>query len=59
MHLLSKSAMFKFTQVYKYSSWTFIWLIDFQIPNWEVLYMVIADMKLKEAYSLEGKLWPT
>ena len=21
--------------------------------------MVIADMKLKDAYSLEGKLWPT
>ena len=23
------------------------------------LYMVIAAMKLKDAYSLEGKLWPT
>ena len=23
------------------------------------LQMVIADMKLKGAYSLEGKLWPT
>ena len=23
------------------------------------LQMVTADMKLKEAYSLEGKLWPT
>ena len=23
------------------------------------LQMVIADMKLKDAYSLEGKLWPT
>ena len=25
----------------------------------ESLQMVIAAMKLKEAYSLEGKLWPT
>ena len=23
------------------------------------LQMVIADIKLKDAYSLEGKLWPT
>ena len=26
-------------------------------PKW--LQMVIAAMKLKDAYSLEGKLWPT
>ena len=26
-------------------------------PNW--LQMVTAAMKLKDAYSLEGKLWPT
>ena len=25
----------------------------------EALQMVIAAMKLKDAYSLEGKLWPT
>ena len=25
----------------------------------ELLQMVIAAMKLKDAYSLEGKLWPT
>ena len=25
----------------------------------ESLQMVIAAMKLKDAYSLEGKLWPT
>ena len=25
----------------------------------ESLQMVIEDMKLKDAYSLEGKLWPT
>ena len=27
--------------------------------NWKSLWMVIAAMKLKDAYSLEGKLWPT
>ena len=26
---------------------------------WKSLQMVIAAMKLKDAYSLEGKLWPT
>ena len=25
----------------------------------KILQMVIATMKLKDAYSLEGKLWPT
>ena len=29
----------------------------FQAPK--LLQMVIAAMKLKDAYSLEGKLWPT
>ena len=29
----------------------------FWAPKW--LHMVIAAMKLKDAYSLEGKLWPT
>ena len=27
--------------------------------NWKSLQMVTAAMKLKDAYSLEGKLWPT
>ena len=27
--------------------------------NWKSLQMVFAAMKLKDAYSLEGKLWPT
>ena len=26
---------------------------------WKSLQMLIAAMKLKDAYSLEGKLWPT
>ena len=30
---------------------------DFRAPK--SLQMVIAAMKLKDAYSLEGKLWPT
>ena len=38
-----------------------------QWRQWEILFlgapkslqMVIAAMKLKDAYSLEGKLWPT
>ena len=30
---------------------------SFWAPKW--LQMVIAGMKLKDAYSLEGKLWPT
>ena len=29
----------------------------FLAPKW--LQMVIAAMKLKDSYSLEGKLWPT
>ena len=32
-------------------------LPDVQVP--ESLQMVIAAMKLKDAYSLEEKLWPT
>ena len=44
------------------------WQIDGkQWKQWEALFwgapkslqMVIAAMKLKDAYSLEGKLWPT
>ena len=44
------------------------WQIDGkQWKEWEILFwgapktlqMVIAAMKLKDAYSLEGKLWPT
>ena len=31
--------------------------LSFGAPKW--LQMVIAAMKLKDAYSLEGKLWPT
>ena len=29
------------------------------MANIEILYVFIAAMKLKDAYSLEGKLWPT
>ena len=32
---------------------------DFNFGAPESLQMVIAAMKLKDAYSLEGKLWPT
>ena len=32
---------------------------DFILGTPESLQMVIAAMKLKDAYSLEGKLWPT
>ena len=32
---------------------------DFIFLGFKILQMVIAVMKLKEAYSLEGKLWPT
>ena len=32
---------------------------DFILEAPESLQMVIAAMKLKDAYSLEGKLWPT
>ena len=32
---------------------------DFILGAPESLQMVIAAMKLKDAYSLEGKLWPT
>ena len=32
---------------------------DFIFWNPKSLQMVIAAMKLKDAYSLEGKLWPT
>ena len=32
---------------------------DFILGAPKSLQMVIADMKLKDAYSLEGKLWPT
>ena len=34
------------------SGWLFFW-----VPK--SLQMVIAAMKLKDTYSLEGKLWPT
>ena len=37
-------------------SWTR--LSDWTELNWKSLQMVIAAMKLKGAYSLEGKLWP-
>ena len=30
---------------------------DFMFGGWKSLQMVIAAMKLKDAYSLEGKLW--
>jgi len=32
---------------------------DFILGASKSLQMVIAAMKLKDAYSLEGKLWPT
>ena len=32
---------------------------DFLFRAWKSMQMVIAAMKLKNAYSLEGKLWPT
>ena len=32
---------------------------DFIFLGSKSLQMVIADMKLKDTYSLEGKLWPT
>ena len=32
---------------------------DFIFLGSKSLHMVIAAMKLKDAYSLEGKLWPT
>ena len=32
---------------------------DFIFGAPKLLQMVIAPMKLKDAYSLEGKLWPT
>ena len=44
------------------------WQIDGEtVEQWQILFlvapkslkMVIAAMKLKDAYSLEGKLWPT
>ena len=37
------------------------WLIDVETVEtvWKSLQMVTAAMKLKDTYSLEGKLWPT
>ena len=32
---------------------------DFILGGSKILHMVTAAMKLKDAYSLEGKLWPT
>ena len=37
----------------------FIFWADFILGAPKSLRMVIAAMKLKDAYSLEGKLWPT
>ena len=34
-------------------------ILNKEYLNAESLQMVIAAMKLKDAYSLEGKLWPT
>ena len=34
-------------------------VINFILGLWKSLQMVTAAMKLKDAYSLEGKLWPT
>ena len=34
-------------------------VVDFIFGAPKSLQMVIADMKSKDAYSLEGKLWPT
>ena len=33
-------------------------VVDFNLGSPESLHMVIAAMKLKDTYSLEGKLWP-
>ena len=46
------------------TSWEIVWktvetVSDFIFWAPKSLQMVIAAMKLKEAYSLEGKLWPT
>ena len=43
------------------------WQIDGEMEQWQTLFlgalkslqMVIAAIKLKDTYSLEGKLWPT
>ena len=43
------------------------WQMEKQWKQWDILFtwapkslqMVTAAMKLKDAYSLEGKLWPT
>ena len=34
-------------------------MADFILGGSKILQMVIAAMKLKDTYSLEGKLWPT
>ena len=34
-------------------------MVDFIFSAPKSLHMVIAAMKLKDTYSLEGKLWPT
>ena len=34
-------------------------VLDFILGSPEALQMVIAAMKLKDTYSLEGQLWPT
>ena len=34
-------------------------VLDFILGGSKILQMVIAAMKLKDAYSSEGKLWPT
>ena len=39
------------------TQWKQCQTLFFWAPKW--LQMVIAAMKLKDAYSLEGKLWPT
>ena len=49
------------------SGLTTSWQIDWEIVEWVTLFWgapkslqtVTAAMKLKDAYSLEGKLWPT
>ena len=39
------------------ASWEIV--SDFIFGGSKILQMVTAAMKLKDAYSLEGKLWPT
>ena len=46
--------------IYQYNSKTWkIYILWTQLFQFLIVIFVIAAMKLKDAYSLEGKLWPT